>query len=118
MFLTEIKAAAIDVVAEAAAAAGRELVFCDNEPVAVGGTDLRRPRVTALADAEPSALRRGAPEMVDESAFVIIDPQAEPAVQQGPDGAVADGHRPAAGGGLRRWRPPSSARCAAPAIAP
>ncbi len=35
VFLTEIKAAAIDVVAEAAVAAGRELVFCDNEPRAV-----------------------------------------------------------------------------------
>ncbi len=41
VFLTEIKAAAIDVVAEAAAAAGRALVFCDNEPrvVRVDGTD-------------------------------------------------------------------------------
>lgn len=37
VLLTEIKAAAIDVVAEAAAAAGRELVFCDNEPVALEG---------------------------------------------------------------------------------
>jgi len=37
VFLTEIKAAAVDVVAEAAAAAGRELVFCDNEPVAGDG---------------------------------------------------------------------------------
>jgi cyclic 2,3-diphosphoglycerate synthetase len=37
VFLTEIKAAAIDVVAEAAAAAGLELAFCDNEPVAQGG---------------------------------------------------------------------------------
>ncbi len=37
VFLTEIKAAAVDVVAEAAAAAGRELVFCDNEPVAREG---------------------------------------------------------------------------------
>jgi cyclic 2,3-diphosphoglycerate synthetase len=37
VFLTEIKAAAVDVVAEAAAAAGRELVFCDNEPVALEG---------------------------------------------------------------------------------
>lgn len=34
LFLTEIKAAAIDVVAEAAAASGVELAFCDNEPVA------------------------------------------------------------------------------------
>ena len=37
VFLTEIKAAAIDVVAEAAEAAGRELVFCDNEPRVVDG---------------------------------------------------------------------------------
>jgi cyclic 2,3-diphosphoglycerate synthase len=37
VFLTEIKAAAVDVVAEAAAAAGRELVFCDNEPIAREG---------------------------------------------------------------------------------
>jgi cyclic 2,3-diphosphoglycerate synthetase len=35
VWLTEIKAAAVDVVAEAAAAAGKELLFCDNEPVAV-----------------------------------------------------------------------------------
>ena len=35
VFVTEIKAAAIDVVAEAAAASGRELVFFDNEPVPV-----------------------------------------------------------------------------------
>ncbi len=37
VFLCEIKAAAVDVVAEAADAAGRELVFCDNEPVALAG---------------------------------------------------------------------------------
>ena len=37
VFLTEIKAAAVDVVAEAAAIAGRELVFCDNEPLALDG---------------------------------------------------------------------------------
>ena len=68
MFLTEIKAAAVDVVAEGAAAAGRELVFCDNEPVALerrprrdrgpargaGGGALRRPprARAAAADAE------------------------------------------------------------------
>ena len=40
VFLTEIKAAAVDVVAEAAAAHGKELVFCDNEPVALDGRDL------------------------------------------------------------------------------
>jgi cyclic 2,3-diphosphoglycerate synthetase len=37
VFLTEIKAAAVDVVAEAAAVAGRELVFCDNEPRSLAG---------------------------------------------------------------------------------
>ena len=45
VFLTEIKAAAVDVVAEAAAAQGKELVFCDNEPVATDGRDL-----TAVVD--------------------------------------------------------------------
>jgi cyclic 2,3-diphosphoglycerate synthetase len=49
VFLTEIKAAAIDVVAEAAVAAGRELVFCDNEPRAVDGSDIDA-RLAALAD--------------------------------------------------------------------
>ena len=50
VFLTEIKAAAIDMVAEGAAAAGRELVFCDNEPVALSG-DLQSTvdRLAALA---------------------------------------------------------------------
>ena len=58
VFLTEIKAAAVDVVAEGAAAAGRELVFCDNEPVALGG-DLAATvdRLAALA-AERFAARR------------------------------------------------------------
>lgn len=40
VFLTEIKAAAIDVVAEAAVTAGRELVFCDNEVLSVAGDEL------------------------------------------------------------------------------
>jgi cyclic 2,3-diphosphoglycerate synthase len=40
VFLTEIKAAAIDVVAEAAAQAGKQIVFCDNEPLALPGADL------------------------------------------------------------------------------
>ena len=58
VFLTEIKAAAVDVVAEAAAAAGRELVFCDNEPVALDG-DLGATvdRLSALA-VERFAARR------------------------------------------------------------
>ena len=48
VFLTEIKAAAIDVVAEAADRAGKALVFCDNEPVAVDGSELGA-RIVALA---------------------------------------------------------------------
>ncbi len=40
LWLTEIKAAAIDLVAEAAAKAGKDLAFCDNEPVTVDGADL------------------------------------------------------------------------------
>ena len=60
VFLTEIKAAAVDVVAEGAAAAGRRLVFCDNEPVALAG-DLAATvdRLAALA-AERFAARAGA----------------------------------------------------------
>jgi cyclic 2,3-diphosphoglycerate synthetase len=56
-FLVEIKAAAIDVVAEAAAERGVETVFCDNtvEPLP-GGPGLDE-ALTALADA---AARTGA----------------------------------------------------------
>ena len=56
VFLTEIKAAAIDVVAEAAAEAGRPLVFCDNEPRPLAGADLG----AALAGAVAEARRRHA----------------------------------------------------------
>ena len=38
MLLTELKAAAVDVVAEAAAERGAELVFLANEPVALDGS--------------------------------------------------------------------------------
>jgi len=60
VFLTEIKAAAVDVVAEAAEAAGRELVFCDNEPVALEG-DLGATvdRLAALAAARFADRRHG-----------------------------------------------------------
>jgi cyclic 2,3-diphosphoglycerate synthetase len=58
VFLTEIKAAAVDVVAEAAAARGKELVFCDNVPVALDGRDLDAV-VDGLAD---KALERFARE--------------------------------------------------------
>ena len=65
VFLTEIKAAAVDVVAEGAAAAGRELVFCDNEPVALGA-DLGATvdRLAALAAAR-FATRTGAAPAAD-----------------------------------------------------
>jgi cyclic 2,3-diphosphoglycerate synthetase len=52
VFLTEVKAAAIDVVAEAAAQHGKRLVLCDNEPVALGGASL------AAAVAEVAAAAR------------------------------------------------------------
>jgi cyclic 2,3-diphosphoglycerate synthetase len=54
VFLTEIKAAAIDVVAEAAADAGKELVFCDNEALPLPGHDL----AAALDDLVGLAKRR------------------------------------------------------------
>ena len=62
VFLTEIKAAAVDVVAEAAAAAGRELVFCDNEPFALEG-DLGGlvDELERLAGARFAARGRGRP---------------------------------------------------------
>jgi len=65
VFLTEIKAAAVDVVAEAAAAAGRELVFCDNEPLAregdLGGVvdELEWLAVSRFAARGPAAGGRG-----------------------------------------------------------
>ena len=40
LLLTELKAAAIDVVAAAGAEAGVPTILCDNEPVAAGGSDL------------------------------------------------------------------------------
>ena len=62
VFLTELKAAAVDVVAEGAAAAGRELVFCDNEPVALEA-DLGATveRLAALAAARFAARTGAAP---------------------------------------------------------
>ncbi|MCX6372909.1 MAG: hypothetical protein NTX16_07470 [Actinobacteria bacterium] len=71
VFLTEIKAAAVDVVAEAAAAAGRELVFCDNEPVAregdLGGVvdeleRLAEARFAARARCRPASSGGGRPD--------------------------------------------------------
>ncbi len=49
-YLTEIKAAAIDVVAEAAEARGARLVFCDNRPRATGGSLDLDAALRALAD--------------------------------------------------------------------
>ena len=69
VFLTEIKAAAVDVVAEGAAAAGRELVFCDNEPVALDG-DLGTTvdRLAALAAERFAARAAAAPAAREERA--------------------------------------------------
>ncbi len=62
VFLTEIKAAAVDVVAEAAATFGRELVFCDNEPVALAGElGPAVDRLAALAAERFAARRAGQP---------------------------------------------------------
>jgi cyclic 2,3-diphosphoglycerate synthase len=56
VFLTELKAAAVDVVVEAAAAGDFELVFCDNDPVALEG-DLGATvdRLAALAEERHAA---------------------------------------------------------------
>lgn len=51
VFLTEIKAAAVDVVAEEADSRGIEIVFCDNAPVEVDGGDRLSGLVTGLAEA-------------------------------------------------------------------
>lgn len=50
VFLTEIKAAAVDVVAEEADSRGLKTVFCDNVPVEIDGRDRLRPLLTGLAD--------------------------------------------------------------------
>ena len=51
MYLTEIKAAAIDVVAEAASERGAEIVFADNEVLSLAGEPELDERLLALADA-------------------------------------------------------------------
>ena len=51
VFLIELKAAAIDVVAEAADASGTPVVLCDNEVQTVGGDVDLDEALTALADA-------------------------------------------------------------------
>lgn len=56
VLLTELKAAAIDVVAAAGEEAGVPTVLCDNVPIALDGTDLDR-HVTEVAE---TALERGA----------------------------------------------------------
>jgi cyclic 2,3-diphosphoglycerate synthase len=50
VFLTEIKAAAIDVVAEAAAERGAEIVFADNEVVSLAGEPDLDEQLLALAE--------------------------------------------------------------------
>ena len=52
VYLTEIKAAAIDVVAEAAAARGVRVVFCDNRPRSLpDGPDLDDALATLAGEA-------------------------------------------------------------------
>ncbi len=51
IFLVEIKAAAIDVVAEAAAERGLPVIFCDNEVQPLDGEPELDPQLVALADA-------------------------------------------------------------------
>lgn len=55
LLLTELKAAAIDVVAAAGEEAGVPTVLCDNVPLALGGADL----AIAVADAARLAIARG-----------------------------------------------------------
>ena len=50
VYLTEIKAAAIDVVAEAAAERGAEIVFADNEVVSLAGEPDLDEQLLALSD--------------------------------------------------------------------
>ncbi|MEK6537483.1 MAG: 2,3-diphosphoglycerate synthetase, partial [Actinomycetota bacterium] len=50
VFLTEIKAAAIDVVAEEADRRGVEVVFCDNVPVEIDGQERLAPLLVSLAE--------------------------------------------------------------------
>jgi cyclic 2,3-diphosphoglycerate synthetase len=54
-FLIEIKAAAIDVVAEAAEARGMRVVFCDNRPVPMPGEPDLDDAIERLAGAAVSA---------------------------------------------------------------
>ena len=89
VFLTEIKAAAVDVVAEAAAAAGRELVFCDNEPVALEGElGAAVDRLAALAAGRFAARAASPPQL-----------RGAPSAPVGPGSPGAAGRRPAP----RRW---------------
>lgn len=50
VILTEIKAAAIDVVTEEADRRGMRVVFCDNVPVEVGGEERLEPLLIGLAE--------------------------------------------------------------------
>lgn len=57
VFLTEIKAAAVDVVAEEADRRGTPVVFCDNVPVETDGKGRLAPMVTGLAAAAIAAFK-------------------------------------------------------------
>jgi cyclic 2,3-diphosphoglycerate synthetase len=55
VFLVEIKAAAIDVVADAAEARGKRIVFCDNRPRSLAGERDLDAALLGLADEVMSA---------------------------------------------------------------
>ena len=58
LLLTELKAAAIDVVAAAGEAAGVPTVLCDNRPVSVGAVDIDSAIHEVAAQAQARAARR------------------------------------------------------------
>lgn len=59
VFLTEIKAAAIDVVTEEADRRGTEVVFCDNVPVEVDGRERLAELIAGLAEQAMADFRTG-----------------------------------------------------------
>jgi cyclic 2,3-diphosphoglycerate synthetase len=60
VYLVEIKAAAIDVVCEAAGESGIEVVFADNEVIAVGGQPDLETALEELAEAAGAAAKAAA----------------------------------------------------------
>ncbi len=93
VLVTELKAAAVDVAAERAIAAGAEVVLMDNRPETVDG-DERPPGPPAGGD-ESSRQNDGRND--DPTQTTRADhhhrPRAGPALFEGPHGVAGDGHR-------------------------